>query len=165
MEKPKPTVLIVINSILLLCSIATVFSGYTIMLHYHMGHPGAISTSETFWGFYYSDWSLIHKSCAVAVTLFISYHTQLHWEWYKKVLYKKLMTKNRQVIVLSVIFAVALLTGFIPWILQLNSTPDITHRFLLEIHDKTGIVLSVFLGLHVSKRMKWFKNTYAKLKL
>lgn len=165
MEKTKPTVLIVINSMLLLCCIATVFSGFTIMLHYHMGHPGAITSTETHWGFCYSVWSWIHKATALGLTLLMTYHIMLHLKWYKNVLHKKLMANNRQVIKLSVIFAVALSTGFIPCILQLSSTPDITHRFLLEIHDKTGFVLSVFLVLHVRKRMKWFKNTYAKVKL
>ena len=164
MEKPKPLVLFTINSMLLLCGTATAFSGLTIMIHYHMGHPGAISNTETYWGFYYSGWSWIHKASALAVTLLMTYHVLLHWKWYKNVQLKKLPPKNRQVIMLSVIFVVALLTGFIPWILQLSNTTDFTHRFLLEIHDKTGIVLIVFLVLHVSKRLKWFKIAYVKLK-
>ena len=164
MEKPKPFILFSINCMLFLCGIATAYSGLTIMLHYHMGHPGAITSTETYWGFYYSGWSWIHKASALAVTLLMTYHVLLHLKWYKNVLLKKLPPKNRQVIMLSVIFTIALLTGFIPWILKLNNTPEISHRFLLEIHDKTGIVLIAFLVLHVSKRLRWFKTNFAKLK-
>jgi len=99
------------------------------------------------------------------MTLLIVYHILLHWKWYKNVLQKKLLTKNRQVLLLTIIFTIAFLTGFIPWLHQLTNVRDITRRFLLEIHDKNGIVLIVFLILHVSKRFKWFKDTYVKLKL
>jgi len=85
-------------------------------------------------------------------------------KWYKNVLLKKLLTKNRQVILLSVIFIVTALTGFIPWLLQSGDVSDIPQRGLIEIHDKMGIVFIVFLVLHVSKRFNWFTNTYAKLK-
>jgi len=164
MKISKPTILFTINNMILLSSIATVFSALTIMIHYHMGHPGIISATETFGRLHYSDWSWIHKASTIVLTLFIAYHVQLHWNWYKNVLYKKLLTKNKQVLLLSVIFTVSFLTGFIPWVLQLSHPTDITRRFLLEIHDKTGIILIVFLVLHVSKRVKWFKNTYEKMK-
>jgi len=165
MEKPKPTVLFTINSLILLCGIATIFSGLTIMFHFHMGHPGAISSTDTFWGLHYFSWSMAHKVFVISLTLLIAYHILLHWKWYKNVLQKKLLTKNRQVLLLTIIFTIAFLTGFIPWLHQLTNVRDITRRFLLEIHDKNGIVLIVFLILHVSKRFKWFKDTYVKLKL
>jgi len=165
MEKPKPTILFIINGLILLCGIATAFSGLTIMLHFHMGHPGAISTTDTFRGLHYFDWSWVHKASVLSMTLLIVYHILLHWKWYKNVLQKRLLTKNRQVLLLTIIFTIAFLTGFIPWLHQLTNVRDITRRFLLEIHDKNGIVLIVFLILHVSKRFKWFKDTYVKLKL
>ena len=164
MEKPKPLILFSINSMLMLFGITTAYSGLTIMLHYHMGHPGAISDVETCWGLHYSDCLWIHKSSAITVTLLMGYHILLHFKWYKNVLLKKLMAKNKQVIVLSVIFAIALLSGFTPWLLQLSNSNYLLHRFLLEIHDKTGILLIVFLVLHVIKRINWFKSTYAKIK-
>ena len=164
MENPKPTIIFTINSMLLLCGIVTAFSGLTIMLHYHMGHPDTISSTDIFWGFCYSDWSWLHKASALVVILLLAYHFLLHWKWYKYVLHKKLLSKNRQVLLLSIIFIIAFLTGFIPWLLQFSHATAITRRLILEIHDKTGIVLIIFLVLHVRKRFKWFKNTYVKMR-
>ena len=164
MRKPETKTLFSINILLLISSITTAFSGLTIMIHYHMGHQGDISTTDLFWGIYYGGWSTIHKTATIALSLIMAYHILLHLKWYKNVLLKKLLTKNRQVILLSVIFIVTALTGFIPWLLQSGDVSDIPQRGLIEIHDKMGIVFIVFLVLHVSKRFNWFTNTYAKLK-
>ena len=165
MEKPKPNLLFCINITLLLSGITTAFSGLTIMLHYHMGHHGAISITDTFWGLHYLDWSGIHKTSTIVLSLLMAYHVLLHWKWYKNVVLKNLIANNRQVLLLSFIFIVSFLTGFIPWILQLGVGTDTIRRSILEIHDKLGIVLIVFLVLHIRKRFKWFKNTFVRLKL
>lgn len=164
MSKPNQNLLFGINLTLLLCGIATAFSGLTIMLHYHMGHQGDISTTDSFLGLTYSGWSWIHKISTVVLSLLMTYHILLHWKWYKNVLLKKLPAKNRQVLILSAIFSIAFLTGFIPWFLQLGDDTDFTRKFILEIHDKTGLILIIFLVLHLTKRFKWFKSNYARLK-
>jgi len=164
MKKPETKTLFSMNILLLVSSITTAFSGLTIMTHYHMGHHGDISTTDTFWGIDYFAWSAIHKTGTIALSLVMAYHILLHWKWYKNVLLKRLLAKNSQVILLSVIFFVTGLTGFIPWLLQSGDASESTRRGILEIHDKMGIVLIVFLILHVSKRLNWFTNTYAKLK-
>jgi len=156
MKKPTQNLLFCINSILLVCSIAIAFSGLTIMIRYHMDHSGVISTTDEFWGIDYFAWSGIHKSFTIALTLLMAYHFLLHWKWYKNVVLKKLMTKNKLVILLSAIFISTCLTGFIPWLLPSGEDTEITRRGLLEIHDKMGIVLIILLVLHVSKRFNWF---------
>jgi len=164
MEKPKPNLLLSINILLFISGVTTAFSGLTIMLHYHMGHPGAISTTSTCLGLEYYDWSVIHKVSTIVLSLLMTYHILLHWKWYKNLFLKNLIVKNKQVVLLSVIFITAFLTGFIPWILQLGEGTDFTRRSILEIHDKIGIVLIVLLVLHVRKRFKWFTSTYTRLK-
>jgi len=156
MNKPTQNLLFSVNSMLLVCSIAAAFSGLTIMIRYHMGHSGMINVTDEFWGFDYSVWSGIHKTVTIALTLLMAYHVLLHWKWYKNVVLKKLMTKNKQVILLSFIFICTCLTGFIPWILPSGEDTELTRRGLLEIHDKMGIVLIVLLVLHVRKRFNWF---------
>ena len=163
MIKPNLNLLFSINIILFVCGIAIAFSGFTIMFQYHMGHSGDINTTDKFWGLNYFNWSGIHKFFAVVLSLLMSYHFLLHWKWFKTVLLKKLLAKNWQVIVLSIIFSIAFLTGFIPWLLQLGDNIDFDRRIILEIHDKIGLILIVYLVLHVSKRFKWFISTYAKL--
>ena len=152
-----------LNILLFASSIATAFSGLTIMVHYHMGHHGDISMTDTLWGFDYGGWSVIHKLATVVLSLIMAYHILLHWKWYKNVLHKKLLKKNRQVLLLTVIFIITSATGLIPWLVLSGDEMHITRRGILEIHDKMGIMLIVFLILHLSKRFKWFKITYAKL--
>ena len=163
MIKPNLNLLFSINIILFVCGIAIAFSGFTIMFQYHMGHSGDINTTDKFWGLNYFNWSGIHKFFGVVMSLLMAYHILLHWKWFKNVLLKKLFKKNIQVLILSVIFIVTCLSGFIPWLLLPENGNDFTRRFLIEIHDKTGLILIVYLVLHVSKRFKWFKSTYAKL--
>lgn len=163
MSKPDQKLLFGINSTLLVCGIATAFSGLTIMLHYHMGHQGEINTTDTFMRLTYHDWLWIHRISTLVLSLLMAYHIFLHWKWYKNVLLKKLLSKNKQVLILSAIFSIAFLTGFIPWLLQLSNSTDFTRKLILEIHDKIGLVLIIFLVLHLTKRFKWFKNNYARL--
>ena len=153
-----------LNILLFASSIATAFSGLTIMVHYHMGHHGDISMTDTLWGFDYGGWSVIHKLATVVLSLIMAYHILLHWKWYKNVLHKKLLKKNRQVLLLTVIFIITSATGLIPWLVLSGDEMHITRRGILEIHDKMGIMLIVFLILHLSKRFKWFTGTYSKLK-
>ncbi|HEX3008207.1 MAG TPA: hypothetical protein VHO90_11405, partial [Bacteroidales bacterium] len=72
--------------------------------------------------------------------------------------------KNLQPIILSVLFIIVALTGLIPWIVTLWGNHNHSRLFLIEIHDKLAIVLTVYLVLHVAKRLKWFSNVYGKLK-
>jgi len=164
MKKPETKTLFSINILLLASSIATAFSGLTIMVHYHMGNHGDIITTDTLWGIDYGGWSAIHKAATIALSLIMAYHILLHWKWYKNVLIKKLIKKNRQVLLLTVIFIVTSATGLIPWLLLSCDEMNITRRGILEIHDKLGIILIVFLVLHLSKRFNWFTGTYSKLK-
>ena len=164
MRKPGIKSLFNLNILLLVSSIATAFSGLTIMFHYHMGNHGDIITSDTLWGIDYGGWSVIHKIATVVLSLIMAYHILLHWKWYKNVLLKKLLKKNRQVLLLTVIFIITSATGLIPWLVLSGDEMHITRRGILEIHDKMGIMLIVFLILHLSKRFKWFTGTYSKLK-
>jgi len=163
MTKPNQNLLFGINNMLLLSGIVTALTGLTIMLHYHMGNHGGIIITERFLGIDYTSWSWIHKTSTIVMSLLATYHILLHWNWYKNVFHKKLVTKNRQVLFLSFIFSISFLTGFIPWLLQVSDITDFNRRFLLEIHDKTGRVLIIFLILHLRKRLKWFKSTYKRL--
>ena len=75
------------------------------------------------------------------------------------------MAKNRQVMILSMIFILAAITGYIPWFIKLTRGNMIIRKFYIEIHDKLALILFVFFVLHVVKRLKWFVSTLRKLKL
>jgi hypothetical protein len=80
----------------------------------------------------------------------------LHWKWYKTVIKKRLVAKNIQVLTLSMLFVLVAITGFIPWFIDLLKGDEILRKAFIEIHDKFAIILSVYLILHVIKRLKWF---------
>lgn len=92
------------------------------------------------------------------------FHIVHHWIWYKTIIKKNLITKNKQVVILSTLFIFVAITGYMPWIIDLTGNDEIVRKFFLEIHDKLTIILFVFLILHVAKRLKWFVTTLKKIK-
>lgn len=82
------------------------------------------------------------------------YHLWGHWKWFKLVFQKGLWAVNRQVLILSVLFLVAL-TGFVPWFIDSVNGDHGVRRILIEIHDKLTIVFSIFLILHIIRRFAY----------
>jgi hypothetical protein len=173
-----------VNNLLLASVLIMVFSGLVLQLGFHMGGPDkhkfgvheaqsqlvhyeqlrGIDTSKRVYGFKYSAWSDIHKYVIVFFSLLMLYHTYVHWKWYKGVVTKRLISKNRQIILLSVLFILVAATGFIPWFIDLSGSTSILRMFFIEIHDKITFILIFFLFLHIVKKTKWFALAFAKLK-
>lgn len=145
---------------LLISGFLTVFSGLLIQVEYHMGNHGNIDINKLVLGVSYYEWSDIHKLTIVILSLLVIFHIYLHWKWFKIVISKKLLAKNKQVLTLSIIFIVVAITGFIPWIIDLMKGDVMLRKFFIEIHDKLAIILSVYLILHVINRLKWFLKAF-----
>jgi hypothetical protein len=161
-----------------------IFSGLVLQIGFHVGGPDrhqigvrdvqsqsiqyeqsrGIDTGKIVCGFNYHTWSAIHKFVIVFFSLFMIYHTYVHRKWYKKVITKHLIVKNKQAIILSVLFLLDAVTGIIPWFIDLSGGSSITRKRFIEIHDKLALILIVFLVLHFVKRAKWFATTYIRLK-
>jgi 2-oxoglutarate ferredoxin oxidoreductase subunit delta len=174
---------ILINNLLFISLFVMIFSGLVLQLGFHMAgsdkhQSGArvvqyqsigyeqlrgIDRNTIACGLSYSDWSTIHKCIIVFFSLLMVYHTYIHWKWYKVVVTKHLIGKNRQVIILSVLFLLVAATGFIAWFIDLSGSSSIIPRLFIEIHDKLTLILIVFLVLHFVKRARWFAAAYAKL--
>ena len=121
-----------------------------------MGNHGNIAINKQVFGINYYGWSDIHKICIVILSFLMIFHIFLHWKWYNVVIKKKLIAKNIQVLTLSVIFILVAITGLIPWIIDLMIGDSMLRKTFIEIHDKLAIILSVYLILHVIKRLKCF---------
>jgi hypothetical protein len=154
-----------INLGLLLFGSAMAFSGLMIQFNYHMGFHVETYTNDLVLGINYIGWSDIHKISIIFISMFMIFHTILHWKWYKTIIKKNLITKNKQVIVLSIIFIFVAITGYIPWLIKLTGGEDTTRKVFIEIHDKLALILFIYLVLHVAKRLKWFIITFKKLKI
>ncbi len=172
-----------VNNLLLLCGLVTIFSGMVLQIGFHMGHDRTqagsygiqqqsiqyeqmrqIDTNKIVCGFNYTSWSDIHKVVIVCFSMMLIYHTYIHWKWYKGVITKNLINKNSQVIILTTLFLLVAATGFIPWFIDLSGGTSDSRMLFIEIHDKLTFVLIVFLVLHFVKRAKWYTSTYLKLK-
>lgn len=94
----------IINIGLLVFCIASAFSGILIQVKYHMGNHGNIAINDNIFEIDYHSWSLIHKISIVVLTVLMFYHVYYHWKWYKAVITKRLVTKNQQVLILSLLF-------------------------------------------------------------
>lgn len=164
-----------INNLLLISGLLMILSGLVLQMGFHFGGPDVhqvgvhalqaqsvqyeqirgIDTSKIVCGFTYPDWSTIHKFAIVCLSLLMIYHLYAHLKWYKGVITKRLIRKNIQVIILSVLFLLVAITGYIPWFVDLSGSTSILRMFFIEIHDKIALVLIIFLIVHIIQRLKW----------
>jgi hypothetical protein len=154
---------LIINSGILLFGSAMVFSGLLLQISYHMGHQGRIDTNHLVLGLHYFNWSDIHKISITAVSIGMVFHIILHWKWYTAVLKKtRLIFKNQQALLLTTVFLLTALTGYIPWFIQLSGGSEFSRKEFIEIHDKLTWILSAYLIFHVTKRFKWYFTAFKK---
>jgi len=104
-----------------------------------------IDMNKMVYGISYSGWTMIHKISIILISFLVVRHIGQHWKWYRTVVAKSLISKNKQVIILSVIFFVVALTGYLSWFIDLAGNAPIVRKTFLEIHDKIAIVFLSFL--------------------
>ena len=155
---------LIINLGLIILGIATVFSGILIQVNYHMGNHGNIAINDFVFGINYQGWSVFHKTSVVALSLLMIYHVYQHWKWYKVVITKKIISKNQQVLILSLLFVVVAISGLTPWFIDLLNGNEMQRKVIIEIHDKLALILAIYLILHIFRRLRWFYTTFEKIK-
>jgi hypothetical protein len=155
---------LLVNIGLLVTGFMMIFSGVLIQVNYHMGNHGNIESSDLVLGVNYPGWSYIHKASVVITTLLMVFHFIFHWKWYKTVFSKHLIRKNRQQIILTVLFLIVAVTGYVPWIISLTGGNAFARKVVIEIHDKLALVVVVYLSIHVIQRINWYAKTVRMLK-
>lgn len=155
-QKNSPYKRLLINMGAFFSGFLAVFSGFLIQFNFHMGQHGTIDVNKRVLDTNYSGWTVIHKISILVLSVFIIFHITQHWNWYKTIIKKNLIKKNKQIFILTTVFVLVAITGYIPWIIDLTVNDQITRKIFMEIHDKLTIILFVFLTLHVAKRLKWF---------
>lgn len=155
---------LIVNLGLLILGVSSVFSGILIQVKYHLGNHGNISISDFVFGINYQGWSVVHKISIVLLSLFMICHIYQHWRWYNAITAKRLFIKNQQVLILSLLFVLVAITGFTPWFIDLFNGNEIQRKLFIEIHDKLAVLLSIYLLLHLLKRLKWYFTTFDKIK-
>jgi ferredoxin len=154
----------IVNIGLFIFAIAMSFSGFVIQFKYHMGHNSGLESDNSVLGIGYYNWTNIHKTSIIIISILMTYHFFMHWKWYKTIIIKKLSSRNKLQIILSVVFILVAITGYIPWIINLSGGSDISRKFFIEIHDKIAILLFLLLTIHMTNKLKWFVTTLDKLR-
>jgi len=155
---------LLINTSLLLSGFAATYSGLLIQVQYHIGNNGSETTDKLSLGLDYITWANIHKASIVVLLVLAAIHVYLHIKWYQTVIRKNLLNKNKQVLLLSTIFIISAITGMIPWVIDAIDGNQEMRITFIEIHDKISILLSIYFISHVTKRMKWFKKAFLKVR-
>lgn len=154
----------IVNTGLFLFAIAMSFSGFVIQLKYHMGHISGLVSDNSGLGISYYNWTNIHKTSIIIFSILMTFHISIHWKWYKTIIIRKLAQRNRLQLILSIVFILVAITGFIPWIINFSGGSDIARKSFIEIHDKIAILLFILLTLHMTTRLKWFVTTLDRLR-
>ncbi len=152
-----------INLGLLFAGLIVVISGLLIQIKFHMGNHGMMDLNRVFWKLNKTEWSLFHKIAVIVFTFFVAYHIQLNRKWFKAVITKKLMAKNKATVTLSIVFLLVALTGYLSWFIQAVHDAPLNNT-LIEIHDRIGLILIILFIIHIHNRLKWFISAYKKWK-
>ena len=164
MQKKRRLILSLTTNLgLLLSGMAMAVSGFIIQFGYHMGHHGGIDETRPILGLCYAGWSNSHKMAITAVSLLMVAHIALHWDWYRKVVKKKLFAGNKLVISMTAIFILVAATGYIPWFIKLAGGSDLMRKIFVEVHDKITFFLFACLMIHVTKTFRWFIAFWGKM--
>lgn len=140
---------------MLLPFLLLLFTGI-IMLIYHTGKP----YTETTLSYDGNFWLNTHIVIAVISFVLITIHLSLHLSWFKKLFSGKLKNKYWvRNLILVIVFSLTLLTSSIPWIILEESD---TETLLLGVHNKLGLLLIIFFGIHLLSYFKWLVNMTKK---
>lgn len=152
-----------INLGLLFSGFFSVLLGFLLQVKYHIGNYSIIDVRNNELGMNYYEWLDVHRIFIVLLSIFMGFHIHQHWKLYCTIIRKRLFAKNQQTFVLSIVFVLVALTGFVPWVVHLFGGSTDIRRSFVEIHDKLAIVLFIYLILHLAKRFKWFLKVFKKL--
>ena len=95
------------------------------------------------------QWGVFHVIVSLLFMTLAAIHIKSHWGWYKGVKTKGCKGKRRAVSLLTLLFALAVVSGLslLFWVDGANSTVGL-------LHYKTGIAAGVLGALHLLKRKR-----------
>ncbi|WP_372755867.1 DUF4405 domain-containing protein [Labilibaculum sp.] len=128
-----------------------------ILLPYHAGKV----YSETILGQDRSFWLETHIVFAFTSLVLIVIHFSLHLSWFKNLFSgekkNKYWVRN---LILLLLFLATTLTSIIPFFLASESK---SVSVLLGIHNKFGLLLIVFIAIHLFAYFKWLEKMTKKV--
>ena len=112
-------------------------------------HVAGHSNSHEIW----HNWAVFHVLSSFLFFVVSIFHITTHWGWYKGIVKNGLGKKSKITIVLSVVFLLVSVTGFI--LLGINGA----NSYIGLLHYKIGIV-TIFLCIgHILKRIPLLRKS------
>lgn len=122
-----------------------------IVLYYHAGEPYETSVL----GFNGDTWLLVHQTLSVPSFIIICIHLILHFQWLKKLIFGGLKDPHKiENVLLLVFFFLAVLSSFLSWLIIED---ELIQQGLRGMHNKFGMLMTVFFILHFVNNFKWLK--------
>ena len=137
-----------VDIVLLLPFILSLVTGLVLLI-YHTGKPFEEETLNIVG----DSWLIIHKVLSIVTFSMVVIHLFLHFNWLKKLFALKLKNKHKGInIALFILFLLTVLTSALSWLI----VNDIETATLLRgIHNKLGLLLIVFLVIHLKNYFNW----------
>ncbi len=127
----------VVDWLLILFSILSAFSGFKL-------HIAGHGNMHEIW----HNWAVVHVITSVLFLVSAIFHVIMHWGWYKGLIRNGIGRKSKMTMILSLIFMVVTVTGFI-----LLFGVDGANSEIGLWHYEIGIVVSVISIIHIIKRL------------
>lgn len=127
-------------------------SGLLIQLRYHMHDKNKLSLLL---GMDYSSWNILHIISSLLGLVLVCIHVYQHRKWYLNIIRNRRLPKQKPTLIISAVFLLMAFTGLASLALRiLDPVKFAESRFMfIEIHDKLGILLSIFLTGHILRRL------------
>lgn len=132
----------VFDWILIVVFIVSAISGFGLHV---AGHGG----SHEIW----HNWAVFHVLGSILFLIAVIFHVAMHLEWYKGIIKKGIGSKSKVTAILSVIFLLLPVTGFV--LLGINGASSPLGLW----HYKIGVITTVITLGHVIKRLSVFRKS------
>lgn len=132
----------VIDWVMVATFVPTVWSGFGL----HIAGHGA---DHEVW----HDWAVFHVLASLSFLAAAIFHIKTHWGWYKGIVHSGMGRKSRVTAVLSLVFAVVVVTGAVLLGVEgANSSVGLWHY-------RVGIAAGVLSAGHILKRIPMLRKS------
>ena len=154
-----------INTLNLIMSIIVFSTGWILFTQFHIG-DGAFR--QEWMGIGKVVWMAIHQLSAIGFFIGLTLHIRVHWQYIKttakrwgKKNSKKIKSRIRWQILLSVGTIVVVWAGFYPWVVMPEATLEIeVYHGWIDVHNRVAIFYTIGLAVHIIKRWRSIGITY-----
>ncbi|QZT38879.1 hypothetical protein K5X82_08240 [Halosquirtibacter xylanolyticus] len=155
----------IINIGLVISNILSIISDFLLQIEYHIGNIKIDDVNHYSLGINYEGWISIHKTSISILSILMIFHIISHRQFYNVIIKNRLLKKNRHILMLSFCFALAVITGLSPWLIEIYFGRNEACKIIIEIHDKIAIIYTSYLIHHIYIKMRKYKLKIDKMRI